>query len=160
MKIPWKNAHQEQPVLEEQYRRRRLDGVGVDTVTKEFLAIELKKKQDVRSNYVEKATAAAQEQYKSLLMGIQTVCLVKVRKVQQVVFVGGTCGSVHVESFNSNMKTLGFLETKWDPIRRKLDAYLKMRSMTRCCGPTSHRGVEREARGEAGLMERVGNMYV
>jgi hypothetical protein len=41
--------------------------VGVDTVTKEFLAIELKKKQDVRSNYVEKATAAAQEQYKSLL---------------------------------------------------------------------------------------------
>ena len=131
----------------------------MDTVNKEFLAIEFKRKQDMRSSYVEKSEVAAQKQCKSLLTGLQAVSLVKGWKVQQVVF-GGTCGSVHVESFNSNMKTLGFLETKWDPIRRKLDAYLKMRSMTRCCGPTSHRGVEREARGEAGLMERVGNMYV
>jgi hypothetical protein len=36
------------------------------------------------------------------------------------VFVGGTCGSVHVELFNSNMKALGVLESKWDPIRKKL----------------------------------------
>jgi hypothetical protein len=41
-------------------------------------------------------------------------------KVQQLVFVGGTCGSVHFESFNSNMKALGVLESKWDLIRRKL----------------------------------------
>jgi hypothetical protein len=74
----------------------------------------------VRSNYVEKATAAAQEQYKSLLTRLQAVSLVKGWRVQQVVFVGGTCGSVHVESFNRNMKTLGVLESKWDPIRKKL----------------------------------------
>jgi hypothetical protein len=36
------------------------------------------------------------------------------------VFVGGACGSVHVESFNKNMKALGVLESKWDPIRQKL----------------------------------------
>jgi hypothetical protein len=36
------------------------------------------------------------------------------------VFVGGTCGSIHVESFNRNMKALGVLESKWDPIRKKL----------------------------------------
>ena len=35
-------------------------------------------------------------------------------------FVGGTCGSIHVESFNRNMKALGVLESKWDPIRKKL----------------------------------------
>ena len=35
-------------------------------------------------------------------------------------FVGGTCGSVHVESFNKNMKSLGVLESKWNPIRQKL----------------------------------------
>ncbi len=35
-------------------------------------------------------------------------------------FVGGRCGSVHVESFNKNMKTLGVLESKWDPIGQKL----------------------------------------
>jgi hypothetical protein len=36
------------------------------------------------------------------------------------VFVGGTCGSVHVESLNKNMKALGVLESKWDPVRQKL----------------------------------------
>jgi hypothetical protein len=36
------------------------------------------------------------------------------------VFVGGTCGSVHVESFNKNTKALRVLESKWDPIRQKL----------------------------------------
>jgi hypothetical protein len=36
------------------------------------------------------------------------------------VFVGGTCGSVHVESFNKNMKALGVIESKLDLIRQKL----------------------------------------
>jgi hypothetical protein len=62
----------------------------------------------------------AQEQYTSLLTGLQAIGQVKEWKVQQIVFVGGTCGSVHVESFNKNMKALGVLESKWDPIRKKL----------------------------------------
>ena len=45
-------------------------GSGLDTATKEFLAIELKRMQDARSNYVERATAVAQEQSKSLLPGL------------------------------------------------------------------------------------------
>ena len=69
---------------------------------------------------MERATAVAQEQYKSLLAGLQAVCQVKGWTVQQIVFVGRTCGSIHVESFNRNMKTLGFLESKWDPIRKNL----------------------------------------
>ena len=35
-------------------------------------------------------------------------------------FVGWTCGSVHVELFNKNMKSLGVLESKWDLIWQKL----------------------------------------
>ena len=62
----------------------------------------------------------AQKQYKSLLTGLQAVGQVKGWKVQQIVFVGGTCASVHVESFISNMKALGVLESKWDLIRKKL----------------------------------------
>jgi hypothetical protein len=96
------------------------DGIGLDTGTKEFLAIEFKRTQDARSNYVERATTVVQEQYKSLLTGLQAVGQVKGWKIQQIVFVGGTCGSIHVESFNRNMKTLGVLESKWDPIRKKL----------------------------------------
>jgi len=69
---------------------------------------------------VEKATAVAQEQYTGLLTGFQLVCQVKGWKVQQLVFVGRTCGSVHVESFNKNMKVLGVLESKWDFTRQKL----------------------------------------
>jgi len=49
----------------------------LDTVNKEFLAIEFKRTQDTRSNYVERATAVAQEQYSSLLQGLQSVCQVK-----------------------------------------------------------------------------------
>jgi hypothetical protein len=124
MEIPWKEANEESPVSEEQYQerfwRRKLDGIGLDTVNREFLVIEFKRTQDARSNYVEKAIAVAQEQYTSLLTGLQAVGQVKGWKVQQLVFLGGTCGSVHVESFNKNMKALGVLESKWDLIRQKL----------------------------------------
>ena len=67
---------------------------------------------------MERATAVAQEQYTSLLTGLQAVGQVKGWKVQQLMFVGGTCGSVHVESCNKNMKALGVLESKWDLIRQ------------------------------------------
>ncbi len=63
--------------------------------------------------------ATTQEQYTSSLTGLQAVGQVKGWK-QQIVFVGGTCGSEHVESFNKNMKALGVLESQCDPIRKKL----------------------------------------
>jgi hypothetical protein len=55
-----------------------------------------------------------------VLTGLQAVGQVKGWKVQQIVFVGRTCGSIHVVVFNRNMKALGVLESKWDPIRKKL----------------------------------------
>jgi purine-nucleoside phosphorylase len=38
-----------------------------------------------------------------LLTGLQAVGQVKGWKVQQLVFVGGTCGSVHVESVSTDV---------------------------------------------------------
>ena len=74
MKIPWKGTSEGQPPTEEQYQerfwRRRLDDIGLDLVTKEFLAIEFKRTQDMRSNHVDELTAVAQQQYKGLLMGL------------------------------------------------------------------------------------------
>ena len=55
---------------------------------------------------MERAAAAAQDQYKSLLAGLQAVGRVKGWQAQQIVFVGGTCGSVHVESFNNLARAL------------------------------------------------------
>jgi hypothetical protein len=60
-------------------------------VNKEFLSIEFKRTRDTRSNYAERATTVAQEQYTSLLTGLQAVGQVKGWKVHQIVFVGGTC---------------------------------------------------------------------
>ena len=95
MRIPWKGMSEGQPPTEEQYQerfwRRRLDGIALDVVTKEFLTIELKRTQDMRSNHVDEITAVAQQQYKSPLMGLQAIGQNKGWKVQQFVFVGGTC---------------------------------------------------------------------
>ena len=41
-------------------------------------------------------------------------------KVQLIVFVGETCGSVHVQSFNDNLKELGVVESKRGAIRKGL----------------------------------------
>jgi hypothetical protein len=60
------------------------------------------------------------EAVQKLTDGLQVICQNKGWKVQQLVFVVWTCGSVDVESFNSNMKALRVLESKWDLIRRKL----------------------------------------
>ena len=66
-------------------------------------------------------------------------------------FVGGTCGSIHVESFNRNMKALGVLESKWDPIRKKLvRRLLEEQDKVLCYGPTSHQSEGRGARGRTG----------
>jgi hypothetical protein len=49
MKIPWQEANEGPPVPKEQYQERfwrRRDGIGLDTATKEFLAIEFKRTQD------------------------------------------------------------------------------------------------------------------
>ena len=66
MKIPWKEANEGSPVPEEQYQerfwRRRLDGIGLDTVNEELLAIEFKRTRDARSNYVEKASLRSSTQ--------------------------------------------------------------------------------------------------
>jgi hypothetical protein len=140
------------PVPEEQYQerfwRRRLDGIGSDTINKELLAIEFKRTRDARSNYVEKAIAVAQEQYTSLLTGLHAVGQVKGWKVQQLDFVGGTCGSVHVESFNKNMKALVVLESKWDLIRQKLVRRLLEEQNKVLRSYVAQKGGARSQRGE------------
>jgi len=128
----------------------------LDTVNREFLAINFKRTQDARSNYVEKAIAVAQEQYTSLLTVFQAVAQVKGWKVQQLVLVGGTCGSVHVESFNKNMKALWVLESKWDLIRQKLVSRLLEEQDKVLRAYFAQKGGARSPR-KVGIRARVGN---
>jgi hypothetical protein len=126
-------------------------------IKKELLTIEFKRTRDARSNYVEKVIVVAQEQYTSLLTGLQSVGQVQGWKVQQLVFVGGTCGSVHVESFNENMKALGVLESKWDLIRQKLVSRLLEEQDKVLRAYFAQKGGG-EVKGGQGLRSRVGNM--
>ena len=66
-----------------------------------------------------RAIGVAQEQDRSLLTGFQSVGQVPGWKVPQIVFVGGTCGSIHVELFYKNMKTLGVLASNRTPFVRR-----------------------------------------
>jgi hypothetical protein len=36
------------------------------------------------------------------------------------IFVGGTCGSVHAQTFNNNLKELGVVESKRNTVRKGL----------------------------------------
>jgi hypothetical protein len=37
--------------------------------------------------------------------------------IKMIVFVGGTCGSVHAQTFNENLKELGVVESKRKTVR-------------------------------------------
>jgi hypothetical protein len=74
MKIPWRAANEGPPVPEEQYQerfwRRRLE-LDWTRQLKSFWPLNCER------NYVERKTAVAQELYKSLLAGLQSVGQVK-----------------------------------------------------------------------------------
>jgi hypothetical protein len=77
MKIPWKETSEGQPVPEDQYQerfwRRRLDGIGLDTETKEFLAIEFKRTQDAR---VPQSRNGARQ--KNILMMMMIIIIIRI----------------------------------------------------------------------------------
>ena len=41
-------------------------------------------------------------------------------KIKLIIFVGGTCGSVHAQTFRDNLKELGVVESKRNTIRKRL----------------------------------------
>lgn len=124
MLIPLQQGEGEPDALESQYEerfwKRRLDGIAIDTVGKKCYLIEFKRTRDRRHSYEERAREVARRQYKSLLSGLRVVEQQKGWKVEQLVFVGGTCGSVNVETFNQNLKLLEVPESKWNHIRRRM----------------------------------------
>jgi hypothetical protein len=77
--------------------------------------------------------------------------------VQQIEFVGGTCGSIDVESFNRNKKALRVLESKWNPIRKKLVRRLLEEQDNVLRSYFAQKGGTR-IKGGAGTTIRAGNM--
>jgi len=78
---------------EERFWRRRLDGIALDTVKKRCYLLEFKRTRDRRLSYEERTVEVEIKQYRSLLI-LKAIGLQRGWKVDQLVFVGGTCGSV------------------------------------------------------------------
>ena len=73
-------------------------------------------------------------------------------KIKLLIFVGGTCGSVHVQTLNDNLRELGVLESKRNTIRRGLVHELLNAQDTVLCFYFAQRS---GARGEGRDRERT-----
>jgi hypothetical protein len=87
--------------------------------------LEFKRTSDQRRDYREKGESRARVQHDVLIRSLEKVAGETESegerwKVKLIVFVGGTCGSVHVQTFNNNLKELGVVESKRGAIRKDL----------------------------------------
>ena len=93
---------------------RKLDGVAIDKENKILYVLEFKRTTDHREEYEEGARVRSESQYEDLVQGLLRVGSKQGQgwTAKQVTFVGGTCGSVNVTSFEENLKELQVLESK------------------------------------------------
>jgi hypothetical protein len=111
--------------METIFGRRRPDSIAVEWSSKVVYILEFKRTSDQRRDYRERGEARARAQHEVLVKSLEKVAGEAVGensgwKIKLVVFVGGTCGSVHVQTLNNNLKELGVIESKRNTIRRGL----------------------------------------
>jgi hypothetical protein len=106
---------EKEPYEEAIFGQRRPDSMAIDWNNKMVYVLEFKRTSDQRKDYREKGEARARAQHDVLIRSLEKVAGETESegerwKVKLIVFVGGTCGSVHVQSFNDNLKELGVVE--------------------------------------------------
>jgi len=76
--------------------------------------------------------------------------------VKLIIFVGGTCGSVHMQTFNSNLKELGVVESKRNAIRRGFVHELLNAQDTVLCSYFAQRaGTKNDGCGQKSKVEEI-----
>ena len=109
------------PYIEVIFGRRRPDSVAIEWTSKTLYILEFKRTSDQRQDYRERGESRARADV--LVKSLETVAKKAEEEsagwtVKLIIFVGGTCGSVHVQTFNSNLKELGVVESKRNAIRK------------------------------------------
>jgi hypothetical protein len=107
------------------FGQRRPDSLAIDWTNKMVYVLEFKRTSDQRRDYRERGESRALAQHDVLIRSLEKVAGETEReaegwKVKLIVFVGGACGSVHVQTFNNNLKELGVVESKRGAIRKGL----------------------------------------
>ena len=112
------------PYNEVIFGRRRPDSAAIEWTSKTVTVLEFTERtSDQRQDYRERGECRARDQHDVLVKSLETVAKEAEGEsagwtVKLIIFVGGTCGSVHVQTFNSNLKELGVVESKRNAIRR------------------------------------------
>ena len=139
--------------METIFGRRRPDSIAVEWSSKVLYVLEFKRTSDQRRNYRERGEARARAQHDVLVKSLEKVAGEAVGensgwKIKLLIFVGGTCGSVHVQTLNDNLRELGVLESKRNTIRRGLVHELLNAQDTVLCSYFAQRsGARGEGRG-------------
>ena len=99
------------------FGRRRPDSIAVDWNNKVLHVLEFKRTSDQRHTYRERGESRARAQHDVLVRSLEKVAEEakgenRGWKIKLIIFVGGTCGSVHTQTFNSNLKELRVVESK------------------------------------------------
>ncbi len=102
--------------METVFGRRRPNSIAVEWNSKVLYVLEFKRTSDRRRNYRERGEARARAQHDVLVKSLEKVAGEAVGensgwKIKLLIFVGGTCGSVHVHTFNNNLREVGVLES-------------------------------------------------
>jgi hypothetical protein len=89
--------------METIFGRRRQDSIAVEWSSKVLYVLEFKRTSDRRRNYRDLWEARARAQHNVLVKSLEKLAGEAVGensgwKIKLIIFVGGTCGSVHVDS--------------------------------------------------------------
>ena len=96
------------------FGKRMPDSIAVDWNNKVLYVLEFEHTSDQRHTYRERGESRARAQYDVLVKSLEKVAGQAEGESRgwEIIFVGGTCGSVHAQTLNDNLKKLGVLESK------------------------------------------------
>ena len=147
--------------METIFGRRRPDSIAVEWSNKVIYILEFKRTSDQRQDYRERGEARAWAQHDVLVKSLEKVAGEAVGenggwKIKLIVFVGGTCGSVHAQTFNNNLMELGVVESKRNTVRKGLVPELLNAQDTVLCSYFAQRsGEQSEGRGRKSTVEEA-----
>ena len=123
--------------------------------------LEFKRTLDQRRNYRERWEARVRAQHDVLVKSLEKVAGEVDGenggwRIKLIVFVGGTCGSVHAQTLNNNLKELGVVESKRNSVRKGLVHELLNAQDTVLCSYFAQRLGERgEGRSRKSTVEEA-----
>ena len=137
------------PYNEFVFGKRRPDSIVVDWNNKVLYVLEFKRTSDQKHMYRERGESRARAQHDVLVKSLEKVAGEEEGEnrgleIKLMIFVGGTCGSVHAQTFNDNLKELGVVESKRNTIRKGLVHELLNAQDTVLCSYFAQRSGERD----------------